>query len=346
MVEEIHHQLSKAYGFPGSKYLPKIFEMCLTKEEVSVLLSLPATPEEVATKLGVGVPKAAKILRELFKKGFAAYKQVDDRLRYGLITRVNESIVPDKRDFEKFGGEFLDLWKHHVDEERLPNLEPSELKLAYGRVIPVEKTIPMKWGEILPHERVSEILENAKTIAVTECHCRIINRQCDNATDVCLLVNEFADMFIERDVGKKISKEEALSILERCEDLGLVHQLNNSETEGIEFICNCCGCCCDILRGMMVFGKKGVTAQSRFVSSVNKELCDGCGICVTRCNFKAMNIVDSLAVVDKEKCFGCGLCASKCPTSAIELIQVREPEYIIDNLDEAPPVPIDSYMIK
>jgi ferredoxin len=46
------------------------------------------------------------------------------------------------------------------------------------------------------------------------------------------------------------------------------------------------------------------------------------------------------------ECFGCGLCASKCPTTAIELIQVRGPEYIIDNLDEAPPVPIDSYMIE
>jgi len=198
----------------------------------------------------------------------------------------------------------------------------------------------------LPHEKISEILESAKTIAVTECACRTVIRQCDNPNDVCFSINEFAEILLERGIAKRISKKQALSIVKRCEDLGLVHQLNNSETEGYEFLCNCCTCCCTLLRGMIFFGKKGVTTQSRFVSSVNSELCDGCGICVTRCNFGAISIVDSEAVVDKEKCFGCGLCASKCPTIAIELIQVRGPEYIIDNLDKAPPVPIDAYMIE
>jgi len=346
LVEEIYRQLSGAYGFPESKYLPEILEMCLTKEEVSVLLSLPGTPEEVAGKLSIAVSKVTVILKELFNKGFVLYKQVDSKFRYGLNKDLWESILPDKRDFEKFGGKFLDLWKRFHDEEYIPNFDLSEFKLAYVRVIPVEKTIPMKWGEILPYEKTSEILETAKTIAVTECACRTMTRQCDNPTDVCFVINKFADILLERGIAKRISKEEALSILERCEDLGLVHQLNNSETEGYEFLCNCCSCCCSILRGMTVLGKKGTTTQSRYVSSVNSELCDGCGICVTRCNFKAMNIVDSMAVVDKEKCFGCGLCASKCPTTAIELIQVRGPEYIIDNLDEAPPVPIDSYMIE
>jgi len=144
LVEEIYHQLSKAYGKPDSKYLPKIFEMCLTKEEISILLSLPATPEEVGAKLNVEVPKVAKILRELFRKGFVVYKQVDDKLRYGLVSDLDAFILPDKRDFGKFGAEFLDLWKRFHDEESMPNFDPSEFKLAYARVIPVEKTIPMK----------------------------------------------------------------------------------------------------------------------------------------------------------------------------------------------------------
>ena len=345
MVEEIYHQLSKAYDKPHSKYLPKIFEMCLTKEEASILLSLPGTPEEAAEKLGSKVQKVSEILKDLFNKGFVLYKRVDDKLRYGLNTDLWESILPDKRDFEKFGEEFLDLWNSYHDEEMMASSEKQYTE-SYTRVIPVEKTIPMKWGEILPLEKISEILENAKTIAVTECACRTMSRRCDNPTDVCLLFNEFADIIIERDVAKRISKEEALSIVKRCEDLGLVHQLNNMEPEGYQFLCNCCSCCCSILRGMIFFGKKGVTAKSRYVSSVNSELCDGCGICATRCQFGAMNIVDSKAVVDKEKCFGCGLCASKCPVNAIQLIIVRGPEHIVDHLEKPPPRLIDTLMIE
>jgi NAD-dependent dihydropyrimidine dehydrogenase PreA subunit len=341
LVEEIYQQLSKAYGSPESKYLPKIFEMCLTKEEAQILLSLPGTPEEVATKLSAEVSKVTAILKELFNKGFVFYKHLDNKLRYGLNNDLWTSILPDKRDFEKFGEEFLDLWRNYNDKEVMPSYETG-----YVRVIPVEKTIPMKWGEILPYEKISEILENAKTIAVTECACRIMSRQCDNPTDVCLLFNEFADIIIERGVARKISKEEAFSILTRTEDLGLVHQLNNSEPEGYQFLCNCCSCCCSILRGTIVLGKKGVTAKSRYVSSVDSEFCDGCGICTARCQFGAISIVDSKAVVDKEKCFGCGLCASKCPTHAIELIQVRDHEHIIDHLEKAPSKLVDTLMIE
>jgi len=346
LVEEIYRQLSGAYGFPESKYLPEILEMCLTKEEVSVLLSLSGTPEEVAGKLSIAVSKVTVILKELFNKGFVLYKQVDSKFRYGLNKDLWESILPDKRDFEKFGGKFLDLWKRFHDEEYIPNFDTSEFKLAYARVIPVEKTIPMKWGEILPYEKTSEILETAKTIAVTECACRTMSRQCDNPTDVCLLIDEFAEIFLERGIAKRISKEEASSILALTEDLGLVHQLNNSESEGYQFLCNCCSCCCSILRGMTVLGKKGITAKSRYVSSVDSELCDGCGICATRCQFGAMNLVDAMAVVDKEKCFGCGLCASKCPTSAIQLIQVRSPEHITDHLEKAPSRLVETLMIE
>ena len=345
MVEEIYYQLSSAYGKSDSKYLPKIFEMCLTKEEASVLLSLPGTPEEVAAKLGVEVQKVAETLKDLFNKGFVLYKRVDDRLRYGLNTDLWESILPDKRDFEKFGEEFLDLWISYHDEEMMASPEKQYTE-SYTRIIPVEKTIPMKWSEILPLEKISQILENAKTIAVTECACRTMSRRCDNPTDVCLLFNEFADIIIERDVAEKISKEEALSIVKRCEDLGLVHQLNNMEPEGYQFLCNCCNCCCSILRGMIFFGKKGVTAKSSYVSSVHSELCDGCGICATRCQFGAMNIVNAEAVVEREKCFGCGLCASKCPVNAIQLIIVRGPEHIVDHLEKPPPRLIDTLMIE
>ncbi|UCC33519.1 MAG: 4Fe-4S binding protein [Candidatus Bathyarchaeota archaeon] len=345
MAEAMYHELAKAYGSPNSKYLPRIFEICLSKTDAAVLLSLPGTPDEIAPKVSVEAVKVAEILKDLFNKGFVLYKPVDDKLRYGLNGDLWDSILPDRRDFEKFGEEFLDLWRSYHEEKMMvsPDEQYSE---NYTRVIPVEKTIPMKWGEILPYERISEVFEDAKTIAVTECACRTMSRRCDYPTDVCLLFNEFADIFIERGIARRIPKEEALSIVKRCEDLGLIHQLNNTEPEGYQFLCNCCSCCCSILRGMISFGKEGITAKSRYISSIDSELCDGCGLCTTRCQFGAATTVDSKAIVDKDKCFGCGLCAPACPTNAIQLVPVRGPEHVIDNLEKAPAQLVDTLIIE
>jgi len=71
-MKSIYRRLSGAYGYPESKYLPKILEMCLTEQEALIPLSLPGTPEEVAEKLRVDVSSAQSILRELFNKVFAA----------------------------------------------------------------------------------------------------------------------------------------------------------------------------------------------------------------------------------------------------------------------------------
>ena len=97
LVEEIDHQLPEAYGLPEPKYLPKTLETCLTKEEISVLLSLPATPEEVCVKLSGDIPTVAKIFKELFRKDFVVYKRVDSKLRCVLINGLFNLALPDRR---------------------------------------------------------------------------------------------------------------------------------------------------------------------------------------------------------------------------------------------------------
>ncbi len=45
------------------------------------------------------------------------------------------------------------------------------------------------------------------------------------------------------DAEGRPSGKEALALLERSEQIGLVHTVSNV-MEGVGYICNCCGCCC------------------------------------------------------------------------------------------------------
>jgi len=321
-MEDIYHRLSEAYGFPESRYLPRILEKCLTEREASLLLSLPGTPEEVAGKLRMDASSVQSTLVELFNKGFAFYDPVEGKRRYALITNLRDAMAINNR-VDQVGEEFFVLWARMYDEEvsRDFDVEGSE-----ARVIPVHEAIE-PGTEILSYEKISGILEKAETIAVMNCPCRTVNRRCNNPRETCITLNGAAKYVLERGVGRELTREEALSLFNQCEDAGLIHQVGNGSL-GVSWICNCCTCCCVYLRAQIISGRKHATVKSRYRAVVDPAICNECGLCIDRCNFGAMKMVNSKPVVDEEKCFGCGLCASQCPVNAISLIQVRGPEHI------------------
>ena len=55
--------------------------------------------------------------------------------------------------------------------------------------------------------------------------------------------------------------------------------------------------------------------------TVNRELCNECGVCVNMCPFGAIAVVDSLAVIDLDKCNFCGACVDACGFDAIKIIK-------------------------
>ncbi|MCD6390378.1 MAG: 4Fe-4S binding protein [Dehalococcoidia bacterium] len=321
-MEDSYHRLSEAYGFPESRYLPRILEKCLTEREASLLLSLPGTAEEVAGKLCMDVSSVQSILGELFQKGFIFYDLVEGKRRYTLITNLRDAITVNNR-VEQFGEEFFDLWARMYDEEVSRDFDVEGYE---ARVIPVHEAIE-PGAEILPYEKVSGLLEKAETIAVMRCPCRITNRRCDNPVETCITLNGAAKYVLERGVGRELTREEALSLFNQCEDAGLIHQVGNGSL-GVSWICNCCACCCVYLRAQIISGKKYATVKTRYRAVVDSGLCNECGLCIDRCNFGTIKMVNSKPVIDEEKCFGCGLCASQCPVNAISLSQTKGPEYI------------------
>ncbi len=64
--------------------------------------------------------------------------------------------------------------------------------------------------------------------------------------------------------------------------------------------------------------------MKRKIITINEELCDGCGNCVSACSEGALQIVDGKARLVKEDfCDGFGDCIGECPTGALK-IEERE----------------------
>lgn len=329
-AKQIYITLSSHFGQPKSKILPKILEKLITIEEAKILLLLPSTPEEMSKKVNVPVSEVTRTLENLFKRGLVLRQKNQDGDVYALCGNLIDSVLFEigqrmkQRKISQKDLEIIKLWDELFETEIMREKTPAD-NVQTARVIPVKKFIEVK-TVILPYEDITEIIKCSNVIAVAQCPCRTRARRCNNPLETCILLNETANILIERGVAKGISCEEALNILEQCEELGLVHHVDNA-SEGFNFICNCCPCCCFFLRGLILYGKRN-NAKSRYISVIDREICNGCGVCKKRCVFGAIEIIDRKASSDPDKCFGCGLCATKCPTQAIKLKPIRSEDYI------------------
>jgi ferredoxin len=171
------------------------------------------------------------------------------------------------------------------------------------------------------------IIKKNDTIAVGECICRkgrkIMGKGCDKPIEACFLFGSFARFYIENNMGRRVDVEEAVGILRKAQDAGLVTQPSTSQNPG--GMCNCCGDCCGILVAVKKFPKPAELVFSNYQSAINGENCTGCEICLDRCQMEAIAInKDGVAQVDLDRCIGCGLCVTTCPSEAISLIPKPE----------------------
>jgi len=84
-------------------------------------------------------------------------------------------------------------------------------------------------------------------------------------------------------------------------------------------VCNCCGCCCGLLRGITEFGLANSVARANYYAEIDQDACGRCGICMERCQVKAITTDGKSYWVDRSRCIGCGLCVTGCPDQAAHL---------------------------
>lgn len=200
---------------------------------------------------------------------------------------------------------------------------------AVHRAVPVMEAADLEW--ILPYDNVLKILDNAQTFHIQDCICRkqrtALGEGCDAPKHNCL---SFSTIKRDRLPGD-ITKEEAIKLLQEAEDAALVHSVSNV-VDGVNYICNCCGCCCGVLRGITEWGIENSMARANYEAIVMEEKCIGCGLCADRCQVLALELIDGVISVNRDKCLGCGLCITACPSDALKLMprpaaeQVAPPE--------------------
>jgi Pyruvate/2-oxoacid:ferredoxin oxidoreductase delta subunit len=330
-METLYRDLASRIGLAQSQLIADIWRLIANPEEARLLLALPGNAPALAEKCGLPEHEVAQMLQTLFVKGVAFPSAKTDPPTYkmsrDLVQFHDASILwPDAPQ------EFLDLWQEFMEREwpEVAITFSQMMPRPFTRVIPVGVTIQAK-THILAFEDIKEIVENAQTISVTKCTCRLTAHKCDKKLEACLQINRGAEYNIARGTGRKLTKEEALEIVSDAEQDGLIHVVMNKQ-EVDQFICNCCPCCCQT---MPILIQRGISVvePSRFAALVDPETCSSCGTCIERCYFSAITLEEGeSASVDQSRCMGCGLCQVTCPTEAISMVEVRSSDFIPQKL--------------
>jgi NAD-dependent dihydropyrimidine dehydrogenase PreA subunit len=196
---------------------------------------------------------------------------------------------------------------------------------ALHRVMPTQGAVKSEW--IMPYDDVRAVLLAARAFRVRDCICRVgqehLGHKCRFPARMCLSFSA-----VQRSASPyDITQEEALAILDQSEEVGLVHTVSNV-MEGLGYVCNCCGCCCGILRGITDWGIENSVAHANYYAVIDPDLCLACGTCVERCQVGAISEADGWSVVDRRRCIGCGLCVTACPNQAATLARKPDSEVV------------------
>jgi ferredoxin len=345
-----HHSVKSGYvqlverlnrfpqGAPPSKLLYKILKMLYTEKEAKLVSLLPIKP--------FSIEKAAFIWE---MKPIAARKILDVLCQRAILMDMEENgrrvfcLPPPMAGFFEFS---LMRVRNDIDQKVLSelfyqylNAEDDFIKALFvegetklGRVFVQESALPKNNRlHILDYERATEVIRTASAIGISICYCRHkmshVGRDCDAPKEICMTLNAAAVSLIQHGFARQVEVSECLALLETAYEHNLV-QFGDNVREGVNFICNCCSCCCEAMIAARKFAIFHPVHTTNFIPQIQKDACTGCGKCAAACPMEAMALVSAndprhpkkkKARLNENICLGCGVCARVCPAGCISL---------------------------
>lgn len=188
------------------------------------------------------------------------------------------------------------------------------------------------FGQPIPIEECERVFDLATSIVRLPCVCRTAAGTPDDGVCLAVTVNSIdstlAEAFRDYTSGpdtpfmERLTKEQAMLLLEDCENKGLMHSVWTFMTPMIGAICNC-----DVSSGCMAMDMTlnhdlKVMWRGEYVIELAEETCSGCGVCSTLCPFDAIDYDRTARRVSvrQEDCYGCGVCRAKCRPASLKLV--------------------------
>jgi len=345
-----HHTLKTAYsdladrinrfplGAPPSDLLFKILQVLFTEKEAGLVALLPIKPftaEKAATIWKTDLTTTRNILDGLAGKALLVDMEQNGRQEYALpppmagffefsLMRVRSDI--DQKALSELFYQYL-----NVEEDFVRTLfTDGETRL--GRTFVNEPALSAENSlHVLDYERATEVIKTATHIGVGMCYCRHkmqhLGRACYAPIDICMTFNTTAASLTKHAHAREIDSSECLDLLQQAYEQNLV-QFGENVREEVNFICNCCGCCCEAMIAARRFSILNPVHTTNFIPVVNEHKCNGCSKCVNVCPVEAMTLVSAndphlpkrkKAVVNEERCLGCAVCVRSCVSKSIVL---------------------------
>jgi len=337
MVSQVYKDMLVVMTKRGGSYagmdIPefyKLVEELFTPEEAELNNALPRNPvtaAEIAKEKGKNEAEVTALLEGMANKGLSDSFQSEGKRYY-----QGAPFMPGIFEFQFMGGRATEREKKIA---RLIHAYKTAYSTAKGeqritfpltRVISVDRKIMVK-NAVHTYDQVATYIDKYDPVCVGSCYCRHEAKLRgedihDMPVETCLWFGKRGEYAAERLGGRKLSKEEAMKILDKAEEAGLVHMSRNT-TEEIDFLCNCDRWHCGVIQSVLKQPKPGLVFNSGFEPNFDPEQCTGCEICLDRCPPGALKMgQNNVPVVNPDRCFGCGTCAAGCEQEAI----VMEPK--------------------
>lgn len=330
-------------GAPPSNLLNKILAMLFSEREarlVSLLPIRPFTAAQAAKIWQMDLAEALKILDRLSSRAILVDIDQKGITQYVLpppmagffefsLMRVRRDI--DQKCLSELFYEYL-----NVEEDFIKNLFTlGDTQL--GRTFVHEPVLINENAvHVMDYERVSEVIKTASHMGISTCYCRHkmfhVGKVCDNPMDICMTFNTSARSLIKYGHARKVDAAEGMDLLDQAYESNLV-QFGENVRERVNFICNCCGCCCEAMIAARRFAVDNPVHTSNFIPELKSADCTGCGKCVTICPVEAMTLVSAhdskkskrkIARLNKDVCLGCGLCVRACQEDSLTLVPLAQ----------------------